>query len=198
MAPQRPEEIRAEIQDTRGDLAADVDRLADHTSPKRIAERRLDRVRSTLRRAGDRVMGSSQEAGRSVTETIGTAADRVQGTAHDLADKAGQAPAAVTRQAQGNPIAVGLIAFGAGLLAASLFPQTKPERRMGEQLAEQGEAVIEPLKETGRQLTEDLRGTVQEAAGEVKETATQAVGRTKEQAAGSGREAVEQTRQSVR
>lgn len=197
MAPQRPEQIKAEIEQTRETLAADVDQLADHTSPRRIAERRIDSMKNRMRQAGERVMGTTQDAGRSVKGTAESAAGRVQETAHDLAGMAGQAPAAVSRKTQGNPIAVGIIAFGAGLLAASLIPRSGPEERLGEQIAEHGEAVIEPLKESGRQMAEQLRGTVQEAASDLKETATQAAVNTKEQAAQSSRDAVDQTRTSV-
>jgi len=43
-----PEQIRREIEATRAELAHDVDRLADRTSPKRVARRGLDRLGSRV------------------------------------------------------------------------------------------------------------------------------------------------------
>jgi hypothetical protein len=94
----QPEVIRTQIASTREDLAHDIDRLADRTSPRRIVRRRWDSMR-------ERVMGAPRE----VTTTVR------------------EAPEAVARTTQGNPVAAGLIAFGAGLLAASLLPETDAE-----------------------------------------------------------------------
>jgi hypothetical protein len=215
----QPDQIREEIENTRSELAADVDRLADRTSPKRIAERRLGGIKSAVRRTTDRVMGASQEAGTSMTSGMSSAQERVQGAAHTvadttqsaaqtvagkaqdaasgIADAARQAPGAVTRRTQGNPIAVGLIAFGAGLLAASLLPETEAERRAGERLAEQAGGAVEPLKEKAQELGSDLKDRAREAAGEIKDTAGQAVAATREQATQAGRDAAQQTKESV-
>jgi gas vesicle protein len=193
-----PNEIRAEIEATRAELADDVDRLADRTSPKRIAARRWDGVKSTFRRASGRVMGASQDAGSSVKGTVSGATDRVQDAAHGVADAAREAPARVADRTRGNPLAVGLIAFGAGLLAASLLPETEAERRAGEQLAERADKVVEPLKETGRDLGESLKESTRDAADEVKETAREAVETTKDRAAESGQDAVRQTTEAVK
>jgi hypothetical protein len=197
----QPDRIREEIEQTRAELASDVDRLADKTSPKRIAERRWDGVKASVRRASDKVMGASQSAGQSTASGLSnakdTVADKAQSAAHSVAQTARQAPATVTRQTQGNPLAVGLIAFGAGLLAASLLPSTDAERRAGEQLAERADEVVEPLKEKAAELGGDLKERAQEAAGEIKDTARDAVTSTKEQATESGRDAVDQTKESV-
>jgi hypothetical protein len=54
----RPEELRSEIEQTRDDLAYDVDRLADHTVPSRVVGRKLAGVRERTRSVADRVMGA--------------------------------------------------------------------------------------------------------------------------------------------
>jgi len=159
----QPEVIRSEIERSREDLAYDIDRLADRTSPRRIARRRWESMRSRLDDVRDRVMGVSHDAG-----------ERVGDTAADVRE----APERVARAAQGTPVAAGLIAFGAGLLAASLLPETDAERRMAREVTERARDLAEPLQETGRQIASDMGESVKEAAAEVKETATQAVRET--------------------
>ena len=64
--------------------------------------------------------------------TKGGGADVVDST-QDAVGHAGEAvadaPRKVASATQGNPVAVGLIAFGVGLLAASLIPASRPEQR---------------------------------------------------------------------
>lgn len=237
----QPDQIRDEIEMTRSELAADVNRLADRTNPKRIAQRRWDGMRSAMRRTTDRVMGSPKHSAHSASSGMGAAKDRIRdtahtageragsaahsvsesardtaqtmaesardaahtvsesarGAAHTVADTARQAPDTVVRQTQGNPLAVGLIAFGAGLLAASLLPETDAERRMGDQLSERTEQFREPLKQTASQIGEDLGDRARQAADEVKQTATEALSTTREQATESGRDAAQRTKQSM-
>src|SRR6266496_3000587 len=96
--------------------------------------------------------------------------------AGNVADTVRQAPEAVTRRTQGNPVAAGVIAFGVGLLAASLLPTTDAEKR------------------AGQQLKEDVSGTVRDAAQQVKETARDAAQNTKEEAKWSAQDAKDQVR----
>jgi ElaB/YqjD/DUF883 family membrane-anchored ribosome-binding protein len=206
---EEPDRIRNEIEETRAELSRNVDRLADKTSPKRMAQRRWTAVK-------ERVMGvssSAQEtAGYRFDETrdrAGAAVDTVQekatqtgqrigDAAGSVADSVRQAPAAVARQTQGNPLAVGLIAFGAGLLTASLIPDTAMERRAGREIKERAgdvlEPVREPLMESAQQLKSDLGDAARDAADEVKQTAKDAAGTTREQARDSAQDAKEQTR----
>ena len=103
----------------------------------------------------------------------------------------------VVRQARGNPIAAGLIAFGVGLLAASLLPETETEKRAGAAVAEKSEGLVEQAKEAGKEMAQELKGTAQEAAQSVKDTAREAASNTADQAKESGRTTVDETRQSV-
>ena len=54
-----PDQMRAEIAATRSQLSADVDRLADRASPRRMARRRKARMRRTVSGVRDRVMGTA-------------------------------------------------------------------------------------------------------------------------------------------
>jgi hypothetical protein len=141
--------------------------LADRTNPKRIAERRLDSMRDRARSLRYRVMGMSSDA---------------RETASDVADTVREAPQMVARQTQGSPLAAGLVAFGAGLLAAALLPETDAERRMGEQISEQAGPMLEPVKAAAADVAADVKESAQAAATEVTESVKQGAARTAEQA----------------
>jgi uncharacterized protein DUF3618 len=193
----RPDEIRDEIEATRQELATDMDRLADRTVPSRVVQRRWEGVKDSVRGVSDKVMGAAD----SVQDTAGRTGDRlgeaVSGAASGVADSVRQAPQAVTRKARGNPVAAGVIAFGVGLLVASLIPETDAERQAGAKIAEHGEGVLDEMKEAGQQLRDELGGSVREAAGQVKETATGAASATAEHAKEAGRSTVDQTRSAA-
>jgi uncharacterized protein YjbJ (UPF0337 family) len=212
----RPEELRSEIDMTREELAYDVDRLADRTVPSRVAGRKWEGAKSRVRSVTDRVMGARDQAqgkasqagskvqdaasraGDTVQSAASRAGEKAQDAAHSVADTVRQTPDTVVRQTQGNPVAVGLIAFGVGLLAASLLPETEAEKRAGAAVAERSGDLVDKAKETAREVADDLGGTAREAAGQVKETAREAAQHTAEQAKESGRTTVDQTRESVR
>jgi hypothetical protein len=200
----RPEELRSEIEQTRDELAYDVDRLADHTVPSRVVGRKWEGVKGRARTVADKVMGArdtaqdkASGAGSKFQEKASQAGDKVQETAQSVAGTVRDAPGTVARQTRGNPLAAGVIAFGVGLLAASLLPETEAEKRAGAAVADRSEGLVEKAKEAGREIADELGGTAREAAQQVKETARDAAGHTAEQAKESGRTTVEQTRQSV-
>jgi len=185
-----PDQIRDEIEATRAALTRDVDRLADRTSPKRVAQRNWESVKEKVGSVTERVMGPSsrvtnragdlgQQAGDVAREAGGKARD----AAHEVADSVRAAPQRLAGKTRGNPVAVGLIAFGAGLLAASLLPETDLERRAGEQIKERAGDLVEPLKEplaeSVQQLKDDLTGSGRDAVEQVKAAATDAVQETK-------------------
>lgn len=111
-------------------------------------------------------MGSDDEydGHRSLTEAAGD-------TFEDARDATMDAGRTVVRKAQGNPMAVGLIAFGAGLLAASLIPPSDAERTLAAQAKDAAQPVIDDVSEAGQQVAEHLKQPAQEAVQAVKETA---------------------------
>jgi Protein of unknown function (DUF3618) len=159
--------IRHEIEATRAELARDVDRLAEHASPARLAHRRLERLRDGVkdgvRSVRDRVIGASEEA-----------ASTVAGAAADAGAGIQQAPRKLAGVTQGSPVAVGVIAFGSGLLAAALIKETEAERRAARLAAETLGPALEPLQQAGRALADDVRASVESAAGEVRTAAIDA------------------------
>jgi hypothetical protein len=155
-------EVRAEIEDTRRDMSETIDAIADRTSPRRIVGRRRERMAEGWRSARQRVMGRAQGA----RESAGNATETVVEGARQVPDK-------VMEQTQGNPVAAGVIAFGAGLLAASLIPPSDPEKRLGGTLREQAGPIQEHLKQAGQQVAEDVKETASEGAEAVKQRASE-------------------------
>jgi hypothetical protein len=177
---EEPDRLRQDIEDTRVSLTRDVDRLAEKTSPKRAAQRRWTAVK-------DKVMGTSEHARKATSETAQSAVGTVQDKAQDVADSVRSAPQAVAQQTQGNPIAAGIIAFGVGMLAATLIPATDAERRAGQRLRDNATDLTDRVQDVAGEMRDDVSGSVRQAVGEVKDTARDAVQTTKEQATRNAR-----------
>ncbi|MEV6490558.1 DUF3618 domain-containing protein, partial [Actinoplanes sp. NPDC051633] len=136
---EEPDRLRQDIEQTRASLTRDVDALAEKTSPKRVAQRRWTSVK-------EKVMGTPNQAKHQASSAVDTVQDKASSAASAVQDKASsaastvqdkassaastaadtvrEAPHTVAQQTRGNPLAAGIIAFGAGLLAASLIPVT--------------------------------------------------------------------------
>jgi hypothetical protein len=194
---EEPDQIRDDIELTRSRLAHDVDRLADKTSPSRIVQRRWSGTKARMRNMSDRVMGSAHNSGGNLKDKASDVADTVKDKAGDVAGQVREMPAAMNRQTQGNPIAAGLIAFGAGMLVASLLPVTELERRAGQQVREHADDLTEPLQEPVQHLREDLGGQAREAAASVKDTAKDAAQTTAQAAKENAQAAKDDVRSNV-
>ena len=164
-----PEQIQAEIERTRNNLSTDVDRLTEKVTPGKVLNRRVDDVRSTASSLRDRVMGSAGDG-----SGLRGAGDTLSDKASNLTSAAGSAPQAMRQRTQGNPLAVGVIAFGVGMLLSSLAPASQLEQNMAETAEAKAKELAEPLKQTGQEMAENLKEPVQESMQQVKETATQA------------------------
>jgi uncharacterized protein YjbJ (UPF0337 family) len=198
---EEPDRLRQNIESTRASLTRDVDMLADKTSPTRVAQRRWSAVK-------EKVMGSSEHAKHAAADTTssamstvqdkaGTVQDKASEAAHQTADSVKNAPRAVAQQTQGNPLAAGIIAFGVGMLAATVIPVTDVERRAGRQLKDNAGDLTDRVKDVAVEMKDDLSGSVQQAVGQVKETATDAAQTTKDQAQSSAQDATDRTKQAA-
>jgi gas vesicle protein len=200
-----PDQIRRDIERTQSTLSTDVDALTEKVTPSRIAQRRVDRVRGTARGWKDRVMGSepvsSGMSGRygsgpsvsdraqhlagsasdRISDTAQSAASTVSDTASSVQDAVQQTPQAVVRQTRGNPLAAGLIAFGAGWLVSSLLPASQREQELAEQAkhhaSEIGQPLVDAAKDAATEMKDNLQEPAQQAVESVRATATDA-GRT--------------------
>jgi hypothetical protein len=72
-------------------------------------------------------------------------------------------PQAAGRQAQGNPLAAGLIAFGQGWLVSSLLPASRKERKLASQatnaVSQQVQPLAQQLGQTAQGMTQNLQKT---------------------------------------
>jgi cell division septum initiation protein DivIVA len=174
-----PDEIRSDIEQTQQNLSADVDALTDKVSPPRIMERRVQQTRSAMTTMKDRIMGGTADqtssVGGTVSSTASSAKDTLASTASSAADMASAAPDMARRRTRGNPLAAGLIAFGAGWLISSLLPATEPEQQVASQVKdlamEQGRPLAQQLSQAGQDAAQELRESAQQRAQSVKETA---------------------------
>ena len=211
-----PDQIRRDIDRTQSTLSTDVDALTDKVSPSRIAQRRVDRVRGTANRWKDKVMGSDPlSRGTHVSGTYGTgpsvsdraqhlagsASDTISGTAQSAAstvsdtastvqDAVQQAPQAVVRQTRGNPLAAGLIAFGAGWLVSSLLPASQREQELAEQAKQRASELGQPLLDAAKDAATEMKDNLQEPA-------QQAVESVRDTAADAGRTVTEESRSAA-
>ena len=190
---EEPDRLRREIESTRASLTRDVDLLAEKTSPRQVARRRWTAVKEKVMGTTDQAryatsdkLDTAQSKASQVGDRVSDAASRVgdaaSSTAHGAADAVRNAPRAVAGQTQGNPLAAGIIAFGVGMLAATLIPVSDAEKRAGYEIKEHSGEFTDKVKDVAGDLKDDVSGSVQQAAGQVKETARDAVQATKETA----------------
>jgi len=172
---QSPDDIRRDIERTRAELASDVDTLHEKVSPSAIAQRRTEAVKGRLSSVKEKVMGTATTAGDSTTSGL-----------HSAADTAKSAPQSVKQQTQGNPLAAGVIAFGAGWLISSLLPASEKEKQATMQakdkVSEHSDTLTAPLKEAAQGAKENLEPHAKHAADSVKSTATDAAANVKGEA----------------
>lgn len=161
------DQIRSNIEATRRELGSDVDALADKVDPGKIAHRQADRARGAMRSVRERVMGVVSD----VQDDMGGASGTVSDAAHAAVDKA-----------RGNPLAVGLLAFGAGWLLSSLIPPSQKEKELTSSLTDAAQPLVEEAKGMASTIAGDLKEPARDAATAVKDSATEAVGNVKAEA----------------
>ncbi|RAN73261.1 hypothetical protein B5P43_31185 [Bacillus sp. SRB_336] len=169
---QSPEEIRTQIDATRSRLGSDVDALADKVSPTSIAHRQTQKIRGSVGRVRDRIMGSADDAGGAVQETAQQAGEAVK----DL-------PHSVVRRTQGNPLAAGLIAFGTGWLMSALVPASESEKQAAQKVKEEAQPFIEEAGEAAKAIAADMKQPAQDAVEHMKDTAQESVENVKAESA---------------
>lgn len=193
-------EVRSEIARSRRELFSTVDtfeerlrqrkeEVVDKVSPARVWHRKTAGVYQRWDEITTSISGMTARREHSMASMSGNGS-KIRGQAQELSERAGDAMSnvgdqtrmaapALRQRAERNPMAAGLVALGAGLLAASLLPPTEREREAAQRLRQE----LEPIK---RQAS----AVGQEMAGELKQVAEGSVGQLKERAG----EAVEQVR----
>ncbi|MDT7802155.1 MAG: hypothetical protein QOI78_5588 [Actinomycetota bacterium] len=178
-----PDRIRREIDATQRNLSTDVTTLTEKVSPSRIVERRIGRLRTAFGNTRDRVMGTAADQVSTASDKAGSVASTAQDKVSSAADTVSGAPEQIRRGTQGNPLAAGLIAFGAGWLVSSLLPASEPERKLAGQATDLAREQLAPVaRHAAEELTDNLREPAQQAVESVKSEAADRTSAVKEQA----------------
>jgi gas vesicle protein len=194
------DQIREEIAATRGDLSSNVNALADSVKPGNVARRQVDKVRDAAVSTKDRVMGAAPNFGSakgSASSKAGDVASTVSDAASGATGAVAGSPELVRNKTQGNPLAAGLIAFGAGLLVASLIPTTEREQQAAAAVKDNIEPLKQEVTSAAKQAADNLREPAQQAVASVKQTATDAVENTKQEGASAAQQVKEDTRDAA-
>jgi ElaB/YqjD/DUF883 family membrane-anchored ribosome-binding protein len=206
-----PEAIRRQIEQTQRELSYDVDALNEKVNPSRLMDRRVSAAKGRFGRVRERVMGSAhdtrataqyrtQSAAGTVQDRAQDAAESVQGAAQQAAHAVQQAPDTIVRQAQGNPLAAGLIAFGVGWLVSSLLPASERERELAQQaesaVREHKDELLAPAKQAAQEVGEQLRPAAEQAVQEVKTTAQDAAQTVKQEGQSAAQDVQGQAQES--
>ncbi|MGW8527890.1 MULTISPECIES: DUF3618 domain-containing protein [Nocardiopsidaceae] len=188
--------IRQDIERTRAELTEDTDRLVSRANPKNVIDRRTHRMRRRAHDMKERVMGSMPSPGSGGDSAGGS----IRQNADQMAGAVRSAPQQALQQTQGNPLAAGLIAFGAGLLAASLLSESRAERQAAQQVQDRAGGMIEPVQRAVSESVDRVREQATESArgaGEhLKESASEKAHATGEQAQHEAKSASEEIRGS--
>jgi len=189
---ENPDVIRADIEATRARLGTNVDAVADKVTPSNIVHRQTDKVKENVKDAvfgvKEKVMGAADHTAGTVHSATGSAGAHLGNAGSHLGDAGaviGDAPAQVKSKTQGNPLAAGLIAFGAGLLGSSLIPASQKEREAADALKTAAEPLTTELTEAAKHVAEGLKEPAQEAVENVKTSAANATANVKAEGQGA-------------
>lgn len=182
-----PEEIRRDIERTRAELSGNVNALADGANPANVARRQVDKVKDGANDLKARIFGDPDQpwddgAVGDVQHRVGDIQDRAAGAVEDAKLAVQDAPRQIRRQAQGNPLAAGLVAFGLGALVGGLLPSTRAEQDLAMSAKDKAEPLVEEAKFMAQEAAENLKPAAQEAADQVKGAATTAGEQVKSEA----------------
>jgi len=184
------EELRGQLAVERSNLGSDLEAIGDRVSPSRIAQRKRAAARQRFSGMRDRVMGTADDLRDAVASPVGGAGSSAVESMRD-------APAQLRRSAQGNPLAAGLVAFGVGLVVATLLPETEPEHQLAERVQPQLENMAASAGEAAQELVESVKPAAQQAAQEIKQDAHEAVEHLKEQASDAADITADQARSTT-
>ena len=144
--------------------------------------------------AKDSVAGAAHGAVSTVSGAASGAASSVSGAASSVGDAASGAVGQARQQAEGNPLAAGLVAFGVGWLVSSLLPASEAEQRAARRAVEtaKDQGVVDQAKQVAQDVGSHMQEQAQQAAQQVKDKAQDAT-ETVKQEAQSATEDVKQT-----
>jgi len=148
-------------------------------------ERQTDKLKGAFGSMRDKVMGTADDMGTALSGAGSTAVGGV-----------GEVKDRVVAKAEGNPLAVGLIAFGAGLLVASLIPASAKEKEIASDVKEKAQPLLDEAGEVAKEVGEHLKEPAQDAATAIKDSAVDSMETVKEEAAAATSEVTDQAQQA--
>ena len=172
---QTAEELRADMALRRAMIGATVEEIEDRVSPRRMVARGRSRMRERFSRWGDTIMGQARDVSGGMTERAGQIGDTMRETPH-----------AIEERTRGNPLAVGMIAVGAGALIASLLPESRTEQRLARKIEPQMEEAASQIGEAGRKMASEVKDVASEGMGNVRQSIRQADDESMEEAPRAG------------
>jgi len=164
-------QLKTELEQHRSEVSADLEALGDRVSPGRMAERRRAQMRQSMARVKDRVMGPAAHS----AQTVRDQAEEIAGTVSDAPDLA-------RRQVSGNPVAAGVIAFAAGVLVASMLPESEPEQRLAERVEPKLAQAVGETRDAAMEAAQNLKPAAEDAARDVAARARDSADELKERA----------------
>lgn len=193
MTSSDPDVIRMQIEETRRNLSTDVDALNEKANPARVVDRKVSAAKGQVTGLKDKVFGAAQS-----TSSAGTSS--VQDVASSASQSLQNAPDAVVRRAQGNPMAAGLIAFGVGWLISSILPTSEKEKELSARaesaVKEHSQPLVEHAKQAASDAAEALKPAAQQAVESIKGTAQEATQTVAEQGRSAAQDVKGQAQQS--
>ncbi len=187
-------DLREQIDEQRSEISEDLVAIGDRVSPKRMTERKAAAVRHRLVGVRESVMGAKDSVVDKASDTGTALGDKASGAV----DQARQGPELARQGTRGNPLAAGLIAFGGGLIAASLLPSSSREQQLvDENIQPQLEAAAGQVGVAAQETAEAVKPAVQEAVAEVKDDAQHAVAEVKETASSAAADVTDEARAGV-
>lgn len=181
-----PDQLESNVNQTRDSLHRDVLRLNEQVSPRQFVGTRKEKIKNRAGAIKDRLMGSADDPGQAAKDKAGSALDSVKDATDSagakLGDAVGSAPQVLRKQTEGNPLAAGLIAFGAGWLLSALIPASDAEQQAARKVEQNADGLIEPLQQSAKEVADNLQQPLQDSADALKQTATDAADRTREHA----------------
>src|ERR671916_1150234 len=146
---QDPDAIRAQIEQTRGEMGETIDAIGYKTDVKSRAKESVTEKTDAIKSKVGGVMGRANEATPSTGEVKQGAQQAVS-------------------VAQENPLGLAIGAVAAGFIAGMLIPSTRVE---DEKIGDMADQVKDQVKQTGQEALDRGKQVAQEAATAAKETA---------------------------
>lgn len=169
-----PDDIRLDIEATRARLGTNVDAVADKVTPSNIVHRQTDKVKDAVFGVKEKVMGTADDVTNRLHSGVHAGTDSAGNALGETGAAIGDAPHQVKVKTQGNPLAAGLVAFGAGLLLSSLIPASEKEREAADALKSAAEPLTTELTDAAKDMAEGLKEPARKAMENVKATAADA------------------------